>query len=70
MYKSYEEAKAAALDVIERIYGGDKMDCVITESKLSKRARYISWGFRFHDTDSNGKFVENDDHSYSRKYAI
>jgi len=70
MYKSYEEAKEAALDVIERIYGGEKMGCVITESKPSLRSRRVSWNFRFHDTDSNGEFLESSDHSYSRTYAI
>ena len=41
MYKSFEEAKEAAMDVINKRYGGSKMECVITENKLSARARNV-----------------------------
>lgn len=70
MYKSFEEAKAAALDVIESDYGGDKMGCCVTESKLSKNSRRTYFGFVFYSEDTNGLFVRLEDGSYSKRTAI
>lgn len=70
MYKSFEEAKAAALDAINRIYDGEKMGCVVTENKKSAKSRKTWWGFRFNDSDSNGEFVVLEDGTLTRKYLI
>lgn len=70
MYKTYEEAKAAALDIINRKYGGDKTGCVVTENKMSARSRSIWWGFHFYDADTNGEFIRREDGTYARNYAI
>ena len=70
MYKNFEEAKAAALNVIERNYNGDKMHCVITETKPTPRTNRRIWGFHFNDTDTNGEFVKTENGAYERRYAI
>lgn len=70
MYKNYEEAKAAALNVIDKIYGGNKMGCCVTETKNSKNGRKTYFGFVFYREDSNGEFIENSDGSYSRFYSL
>ena len=54
MYESFEDAKNAALRVIDRFYNGKKMNCVVVETKGKKRTWF---NFRFHDTDTLGKFV-------------
>lgn len=70
MYKSFEEAKAAAVKVINNLYNGEKMGCCVTENKLKKNSRKTSWGFQFNSEDSKGKFIMNGDGSYSRLYAL
>lgn len=70
MYKSFEEAKEAALNVIDRIYGGSKMGCCVTESKCSKNSRRTHFGFVFNSEDTNGAFVRLEDGSYSMRTAI
>lgn len=70
MYKTFEEAKAAAISVIEKLFNGEKMDCVVTESKLSKMARNVFYGFRFHDTDTHGEFVMLEDGTFQKRTAI
>ena len=70
MYKNFEEAKEAALNVINKRYNGDKMGCVITENKLSARARNVWFGFRFYDKDSHGKFLRLEDGTYCKMTAI
>lgn len=52
MYKTFKEARAAALDVVERLYGGDKMGCVVAEDGING-----GFGFRFYEKDSGGEFV-------------
>lgn len=58
MYKSFEDAKKAALDVVERIYNGDKMDCVVVERRGMGCNRF---SFRFYSSDTEGKFVPTRD---------
>lgn len=70
MYKSFEEAKEAAMDVINKRYDRNKMGCVITENKSSARARNVWFGFHFYDEDSNGKFLRLEDGTYCKKTAI
>lgn len=70
MYKNYEEAKAAAMDVINRHFNGEKLGCVVTESKLKKNSRYTFWNFHFHDEDTNGQFIQNEDGTWSRMFRI
>lgn len=70
MYKTLEEAKAAALKVIEEKMGGEKCGCCVTESKLTSRSRKTSFNFRFFSEDSGGKFLMNEDGSYSKLTAI
>ena len=65
MYKTYEDAKRAALEVIGRIYQGGKMNCVVTERKLSEDDE-VWFGFRFYGDDTNGKFVRWPDGTYNR----
>lgn len=70
MYKTFEEAKAAALKVIEKHFDGDKRGCCVAESKLRATSRKTSFNFRFFTEDSGGKFVMNEDGSYSKFTAI
>lgn len=70
MHKTFEEAKYAAFDVINRLYSGNKMDCCITEDKRTKGSRKTSFGFRFHENDSNGEFIANADGTYSKLTKI
>lgn len=70
MYKTYEEAKEAALNVIDKIYRGNKMGCCVTETKNSKNGRKTYFGFMFYSEDSNGEFIANGDGSYSRFYSL
>lgn len=70
MYNNFEEAKEAALKVINRSLNGEKNGCVVCERKLTKNARKTWWGFRFHDEDTNGEFVRLEDGTYSRMYKI
>ena len=70
MYKNFEEAKEAALNVINRRYNGNKMGCVITEKKLSAGARKTWFGFHFYDKDSNGKFLRLEDGTYCKMTEI
>lgn len=70
MYKTFEEAKESAIATINNKYNGNKMDCCITETKLSKNSRKTSFNFRFYENDSNGKFVTNGDGTYSKYTRI
>lgn len=70
MYKTFEEAKNAAIDVISKKNGGDKMGCCVSETKMSKCSKKTFFGFRFYSKDTNGLFVENDDGTYSRLTII
>ena len=70
MYKNFEDAKAAAMNVINSKYNGDKMGCVVTENKLSAKAKKTSWGFHFNGKDSNGEFIRCEDGTYSRMTKI
>lgn len=70
MYKTFDEAKIAALDVIEKNYNGNKMGCVVSENKAKKNSRKNFFGFRFNSEDTNGEFVRNNDGSYSKFTAI
>jgi hypothetical protein len=70
MYKTFEEAKAAAMNVINKKYDGFNNGCVVTESKKSIRSRTVSYGFHFNDTDTNGKFVELEDGTVQRRTEI
>ena len=70
MYTNFEEARAAAMNVINKKYDGDKMGCVITENKSSAKARKTWYGFHFYDKDINGEFVQLEYGSYSRMTAI
>lgn len=70
MYKTFEEAKTAALDVIEKVYNGNKMGCVVSEDKLNQNSRKTFFNFRFNSEDTNGKFVKNEDGSYSKLTRI
>lgn len=70
MYSTFEEAKAAAESIIEKKYDGDKMDCVITETKASKRARKVMFSFHFHGTDTNGEFVRTEYGEYMKRTSI
>lgn len=54
MYKSFKEARNAAIKAINNIYGGDKMGCVVTERKTRQKMRF---GFRFNEEDTHGEYV-------------
>lgn len=54
MYETFEDAKNAALRVINQLYNGEKMNCVVVETKEKKKTWF---SFRFNDTDTLGKFV-------------
>ena len=69
MYSTFKDAERAALDVIRRVYNGDKMGCVVTEYK-SAAGRRSRFGFRFHDDDTAGKFVRQPDGTYMKKTRI
>lgn len=56
MYKTFDDARRAALEVIERVYHGNKMCCVVTETKIPGKP--VFYGFRFHDTDTGGAFID------------
>ena len=68
MYKTFEEAKTAAIKAIEK--HGYTETCVVTESKRSKNARKTHFGFRFNDNDTNGKFVELEDGTFCKATLI
>lgn len=71
MYKTYDEAYAAAMDIIERWYDGKRYPGLcISENKRSKNARKTTFNIRFNSEDTNGEFIQNDDGSYTRLYAI
>lgn len=54
MYKSFDEAKEAALKVIAK-FGGDKMGCVVSETLARTGPMF---GFRFYSEDSHGEYVD------------
>ena len=54
MYETFADAKNAAMRVINRLYNGEKMNCVVVETKGKKKTWF---NFRFHDTDTLGMFV-------------
>jgi len=54
MYKSFDEAKEAALKVIAK-FGGDKMGCVVSETMTRTGPIF---GFRFYSEDSHGEYVD------------
>lgn len=70
MYKTFEDAKAAAISVITKKYNGEKNGCVITENKTSKRAHNCFFGFHFNDTDTNGSFVQMEDGTFQKKVLL
>ena len=70
MYNNFEEAKEAALKVIEKLFNGEIRGCVVTENKLAKNSKKTFWGFRFYSEDTNGEFVRLSDGTYSRMYKI
>lgn len=70
MFKSFEDAKEAAIKAIDSRYNGKKTGCVVTETKLSEFAQKVYYGFHFNDTDTNGEFVELFDGSFQKKVAI
>lgn len=70
MYKTYEEAKKAAIETINELYPDNKMGCVITETKLTKRSRKTFFGFRFHDIGTDGKFIQNEYGEYVKKTEL
>ena len=68
MYKNFDEARNAAMKVIDRYYNGEKLGCCVIEYKTSKRGK-TSWGFIFHSEGTNGKWVARDG-IIERRYAI
>lgn len=70
MYKTFEEAKNAAINVINKKYDGCNNGCVVTESKKSIRSHTVFYGFRFNDTDTNGEFVKLEDGTFQKRIAI
>lgn len=73
MYKTFEEAKEAAIKAIEKhnyINPFNNAACVVTETKLSKNARKSTFGFRFNDSDTNGQFVKMADGTYCKATLI
>lgn len=68
MYKTFEEAKAAAINAIEK--HDYIVACVVTEIKTSERARKSTFGFRFNDSDTNGRFVKMADGTYCKATLI
>lgn len=70
MYKNFEEAKSAAINVIHNHYDGRNNGCVVTESKKSVRSHFVSYGFHFKDTGTNGRFVKLEDGTLQRKTPI
>lgn len=69
MYKSYSEAKSAAEDVIRRIYGGRKMECVVTET-IPRDSNTPIYNFRFFGRDTAGRFEEQADGTLVRATRI
>ena len=68
MYKTMEYARERAKEVLAR-YPGQKI--VLMERKLTKRAVYIFYGFRFLiNEEFNSEWKEDDDHSYSRMIEV
>lgn len=70
MHKTFDDARKAALEVINRIYGGEKLGCCVSESKISKDSSKTFFNFVFHTDDSNGKFVALKDGSFARYTRI
>lgn len=77
MYETFEDAKKAALDVIGRLYGGNKMGCVVVErvhtySNNPQNARNTRrwYGFRFHGSDTNGDFEKFSGYEWERRTLI
>ncbi len=68
MYKTFEEAKAAAIKTIQN--HGYTVPCVVTENKRSRNARKSVFGFRFNDSDTDGNFVELPDGTYCKATLI
>lgn len=69
MYKSFSEAKAAAESVIRKTYGGNRMDCVVTETILRDSNTPI-YNFRFFGRDTAGRFETQADGSLVRATRI
>ena len=67
MYKTFEGARKAALDVINKRYGGEKMGCVVTENRLNG---CVWFGFQFCGEDSRGEFKKLDDDTETRSTRI
>ena len=70
MYNSFEEAKKAAINVINKNNAGAKMGCCVSETKMSKCSKKTFFGFRFYSEDTNGRFIMNYDGTYSRLTVI
>lgn len=68
MYETFEEAREAAIEIINKANGAVR-GCCVTENKLRKNSK-STFGFRFYEKDSNGEFVKNEDGSYTRLTAI
>jgi hypothetical protein len=66
MYKTFEDAKNAALDVIAKNYGGRKMGCVVTEHLPVNGER----SFNFHFYDVSHGYIKNLDGSIDRQTLI
>lgn len=69
MYKSFSEAKQAAESVIRKTYGGNRMDCVVTETILRNSNTPI-YNFRFFGRDTAGQFETQADGSLVRATRI
>ena len=67
MYETFEDAAQAARRVINRYYAGDKMNCVIVETKTSRGTWF---NFRFHSTDTNGEWVNREHGVFERRTLI
>lgn len=70
MYKTFEEAENAAINVINKKYDGNNNGCVVTENKKSIRSRSVSYGFRFNDIDTNGQFIKLEDGTFQKRTSI
>ena len=67
MYETFTAAQNAALYVIKRYYEGNKMACVVVETKT----RSGTWfSFRFYETDTQGEFRRLPDGSQERRTRI
>ena len=67
MYETFEAARNGALDVVERLYSGDKMDCVVVEMR---RGSHTWFNFRFHSTDTNGEWIKLEYNVFERRFRI